>query len=135
MTVIHGDCVEALTKLGSNTIDLTVTSPPYDDLRTYNDSSKWDYNVFKDVATLCPLSRPPTVDPPDVTPDVSGSLPVEDSLVTVRVGSKSTARVVALSLTDVLVPFALKYAVLVTPVEYEPDAVIVAVKKLLRHKI
>ena len=29
---------------------MVVTSPPYDDLRTYNDSSKWDFEVFKAVA-------------------------------------------------------------------------------------
>jgi len=34
----------------SNIIDLTVTSPPYDNLRTYNDSSTWDFSVFKEVA-------------------------------------------------------------------------------------
>jgi len=33
-----------------NMVDLCVTSPPYDDLRTYNDSSKWDFEVFKEVA-------------------------------------------------------------------------------------
>lgn len=30
-----GDCVELMKELGDNTIDLTVTSPPYDDLRNY----------------------------------------------------------------------------------------------------
>ena len=33
-----------------NTIDLTVTSPPYDNLRTYNNSSSWDYDEFKPLA-------------------------------------------------------------------------------------
>ena len=36
--------------MDAESVDLVVTSPPYDDLRTYNDSSKWDHNVFKDVA-------------------------------------------------------------------------------------
>lgn len=36
--------------LDGNCVDLCVTSPPYDDLRTYNDSSKWDFEVFKQVA-------------------------------------------------------------------------------------
>ena len=35
MTVIHGDCVEEMKKLPDNYIDLTVTSPPYDQLRDY----------------------------------------------------------------------------------------------------
>lgn len=36
--------------MDAESVDLVVTSPPYDDLRTYNDSSKWDHNVFKQVA-------------------------------------------------------------------------------------
>ncbi len=36
--------------MSPESVDLCVTSPPYDDLRTYNDSSKWDFSVFKDVA-------------------------------------------------------------------------------------
>ncbi len=33
-----------------NQIDLTVTSPPYDNLRTYEDSVKWDFDIFKQIA-------------------------------------------------------------------------------------
>ena len=36
--------------MDAESVDLCITSPPYDDLRTYNDSSKWDFNVFKEVA-------------------------------------------------------------------------------------
>jgi len=36
MTLIHGDCLEEMKKMSENSIDLTVTSPPYDNLRTYN---------------------------------------------------------------------------------------------------
>lgn len=39
-----------MNQMDAESVDLVVTSPPYDDLRTYNDSSKWDFNVFKDVA-------------------------------------------------------------------------------------
>lgn len=28
-------------------VDLTVTSPPYDDLRNYNNSLVWNFDVFK----------------------------------------------------------------------------------------
>ncbi len=35
-TIIHGDAVEELKKIPDNSIDLVVTSPPYDDIRTYN---------------------------------------------------------------------------------------------------
>lgn len=31
-----GDCLEVMKSMSSNSIDLTVTSPPYDNLRTYN---------------------------------------------------------------------------------------------------
>jgi len=48
--LIHGNSIEAMSKMSDGSIDLTVTSPPYDDLRTYNDSSKWDFDVFKKVA-------------------------------------------------------------------------------------
>ena len=36
MIIIQGDCLEVLKTLESVSIDLTVTSPPYDNLRTYN---------------------------------------------------------------------------------------------------
>jgi len=36
------DCLEGLKLLDDNSIDLTVTSPPYDNLRTYNGFS-WDF--------------------------------------------------------------------------------------------
>lgn len=40
---IHlGDCLELLKQLPDNSIDLTVTSPPYADLRKYNGFS-WDF--------------------------------------------------------------------------------------------
>jgi len=32
----HGDCLEVMAGLPADSIDLTVTSPPYDNLRTYN---------------------------------------------------------------------------------------------------
>jgi site-specific DNA-methyltransferase (adenine-specific) len=32
----HGDCLEIMRGMEANSIDLTVTSPPYDNLRTYN---------------------------------------------------------------------------------------------------
>ena len=36
VTLRHGDCLEAMATLPDGCIDLTVTSPPYDNLRTYN---------------------------------------------------------------------------------------------------
>lgn len=34
--VIHGECLEELKNMEDNSVQLTVTSPPYDNLRTYN---------------------------------------------------------------------------------------------------
>jgi site-specific DNA-methyltransferase (adenine-specific) len=36
LNLLHGDCLELMKQLPDNYIDLTVTSPPYDNLRTYN---------------------------------------------------------------------------------------------------
>ena len=49
-TIICGDCLNELKKFPSNSIDLVVTSPPYDDLRTYNDSTTWNHEIFKPIA-------------------------------------------------------------------------------------
>ena len=49
-TIICGDCLKELKKLPENSIDLIVTSPPYDDLRTYNDSAIWNHEIFKPIA-------------------------------------------------------------------------------------
>ena len=48
--LIHQDCVDGMKELEDNVIDLTVTSPPYDDLRSYNDSSSWNFSTFTLVA-------------------------------------------------------------------------------------
>lgn len=42
-SVIHGDCLEEMKKMNANSIDLTVTSPPYDKIRTYNKTLSWDF--------------------------------------------------------------------------------------------
>ena len=36
MNLIQGDCLEEMKKLKDNSIDLTVTSPPYDNLLVDN---------------------------------------------------------------------------------------------------
>ena len=40
--IYNMDCVEGMKLLDDESVDLTVTSPPYDDLRVYNGYS-WDY--------------------------------------------------------------------------------------------
>ena len=34
--IYNEDCLDTMRKMTDNYIDLTVTSPPYDNLRTYN---------------------------------------------------------------------------------------------------
>ena len=50
--VYNENCIDVMSYMKDNNIkvDLTVTSPPYDTLRTYNNSSHWDFDVFKQVA-------------------------------------------------------------------------------------
>jgi DNA modification methylase len=50
MKLIHGDCREYLFTCEPDSIDLTVTSPPYDNLRTYNNSSTWGCAEFSAIA-------------------------------------------------------------------------------------
>jgi DNA modification methylase len=45
--LINGDCLEEMDKLIAQGIkvDLTVTSPPYDNLRTYEGSLDWGEHI------------------------------------------------------------------------------------------
>jgi len=44
-----GDCLERIEEIPDGSVDLTVTSPPYDNLRTYNGSLDWGEHVWKPV--------------------------------------------------------------------------------------
>ena len=47
------DCREGLKQLDKNSVDLTVTSPPYDNIRTYGDvvdEETWNFETFKPIA-------------------------------------------------------------------------------------
>lgn len=47
----RGDCLELMKQIPDNGVDLTVTSPPYDNLRTYNDNiDQWNFEKFKKIA-------------------------------------------------------------------------------------
>lgn len=49
------DCVDTMKRMVSDgvKVDLTVTSPPYDNLRTYKDTNNdWNFDKFKEVADL-----------------------------------------------------------------------------------
>ena len=46
----QGDCIAEMQKMESSIIDLTVTSPPYDNLRTYAGTLEWNFEIFQQVA-------------------------------------------------------------------------------------
>lgn len=47
----QGDCLEVMKDIPDESIDLVVTSPPYDNLRTYNGNiEQWNFEKFKDIA-------------------------------------------------------------------------------------
>ncbi len=46
----NNNCLLTMLQIGNEEIDLTVTSPPYDNLRTYEDNVQWNYDIFKGVA-------------------------------------------------------------------------------------
>ncbi|GHT75382.1 hypothetical protein AGMMS50262_10510 [Bacteroidia bacterium] len=48
--VTNGNCKEVLAEFDANTIDLVITSPPYDDLRDYTKEAKWNYKSFQEIA-------------------------------------------------------------------------------------
>lgn len=53
--VIQGDCLEVMKELPDGSVDMVLTSPPYDNLRTYNNSLDWGEHVWKPV--ICELFR------------------------------------------------------------------------------
>mgnify|MGYP003520361111 CR=1 FL=1 len=51
INLLHGDCLELMKDIPDKSIDLTVTSPPYDNLRSYNGNiSQWSFAKFKAIA-------------------------------------------------------------------------------------
>lgn len=48
--IINADCMDILKDLPDKCIDLVVTSPPYDNLRTYNGTLEWSFEIFQDIA-------------------------------------------------------------------------------------
>ena len=48
--IIQGDCLDVMKTFESNLIDLTVTSPPYDNLRTYGGIiDQWNEQKWKEI--------------------------------------------------------------------------------------
>lgn len=51
VTLWRGDCLELMKDIPDGSVDLTVTSPPYDNLRTYNGNiDQWNFEKFKEIA-------------------------------------------------------------------------------------
>ena len=51
----NADCREifnGVLKTNTPFVHLCVTSPPYDDLRKYNNSIEWNFDIFKEIAKL-----------------------------------------------------------------------------------
>lgn len=49
--IAHGDCLELMKNIPDGHVDLTVTSPPYDNLRTYNGNiDQWSFEKFQVIA-------------------------------------------------------------------------------------
>jgi len=49
ITLLHGDCLEKMVEIPDGSVDLTVTSPPYDNLRTYEGTLEWNEGIWKQV--------------------------------------------------------------------------------------
>lgn len=50
--LINDDNRKLLDSLPYESIDLVITSPPYDDLRDYNKDLIWNFNIFKEIASM-----------------------------------------------------------------------------------
>ena len=50
----NGNCIDVMKQMIEDKmfVDLTVTSPPYDNLRTYNNTLEWNFGKFKKIAQL-----------------------------------------------------------------------------------
>lgn len=44
------DCLDGMKSMESNSVDMVLTSPPYDDLRTYQNTCEWNFEIFKPIA-------------------------------------------------------------------------------------
>ena len=48
--LFNNDCLKVLPTIPENSVDLIITSPPYDNIREYNNSSIWNFDIFKNIA-------------------------------------------------------------------------------------
>lgn len=47
--IVLGNCLDTMAKMPDNFIDLTLTSPPYDNLRKYTDECAWNEDIWKSI--------------------------------------------------------------------------------------
>ena len=52
--IYNEDCRDTMQRMLKEDVkaDLVITSPPYNNLRTYNHSSTWNFDIFKEIAQL-----------------------------------------------------------------------------------
>lgn len=48
--IINDNCIKVMKTIPNESVDLTVTSPPYDDLRDYENNLVWNNRIFRKVA-------------------------------------------------------------------------------------
>lgn len=57
-SLLFGDCLERMKEIPDGSVDLTVTSPPYDNLRTYSGTLNWNEDIWKSVISeLCRITK------------------------------------------------------------------------------
>jgi len=50
INLMQGDCLERMKEIPDGSVDMVITSPPYDDLRSYNgNNAEWGERVWKGV--------------------------------------------------------------------------------------
>ena len=54
INIYNEDCRDTMQRMLKEDVkaDLVITSPPYNNLRTYNHSSTWNFDIFKEIAKL-----------------------------------------------------------------------------------
>jgi len=51
LNLLHGDCLELMKEIPDNSVDMVLTSPPYDKLRSYGNTLLWSFDIFKLIAS------------------------------------------------------------------------------------
>ena len=50
ITLYNDDNLKILREMEKNSVDCIITSPPYDDLRNYENTLQWNFDIFKELA-------------------------------------------------------------------------------------